>query len=274
MAPEILADRSLSCRLERAEGLTNAAFVEARARLMPESGAKWISVAGVLAMFDGVESPLTQTFGLGLFQMPTSAELTTLEDFFKERGARIFHEMSPLADKAIVGMLVERGYRPLEMTTVLYLPLRDWTARRDERAGSANVRIVEREAGDIWARTSAEGWSEYKEFAHLMLEMSRVIAAAEGNVLFLAELNGQAAGAAGLSTHEGVALFAGASTIPAWRKQGVQRALLEARFRYAREAAGCDLAMMCTAPGSSSQRNAERQGFRIAYTRTKWSLAG
>jgi GNAT superfamily N-acetyltransferase len=274
MAPEILADRSLSCRLERAEGLTNAAFVEARARLMPESGAKWISVAGVLAMFDGVESPLTQTFGLGLFQMPTSAELTTLEDFFKERGARIFHEVSPLADKAIVGMLVERGYRPLEMTTVLYLPLRDWTARRDERAGSANVRIVEREEGDIWARTSAEGWSEYKEFAHLMLEMSRVIAAAEGNVLFLAELNGQAAGAAGLSTHEGVALFAGASTIPAWRRQGVQRALLEARFRYAREAAGCDLAMMCTAPGSSSQRNAERQGFRIAYTRTKWSLAG
>jgi hypothetical protein len=46
MAPEILADRSLSCRLERAEGLTNADFVEARARLTPESGARWISVAG------------------------------------------------------------------------------------------------------------------------------------------------------------------------------------------------------------------------------------
>jgi len=46
MAPEILADRSLSCRLERAEGLTNADFVGARARLTPESGARWISVAG------------------------------------------------------------------------------------------------------------------------------------------------------------------------------------------------------------------------------------
>ena len=30
--------------------------------------------------------------------------------------------------------------------------------------------------------------------------------------------------------------------------------------------------MMVAAPGSASQRNAERQGFRIAYTRTKWML--
>ena len=79
MGPEIHADRSLSCRLERAEGLTNAEFVEARARLMPQSGAKWISVAGALAMFDGVDSPWTQTFGLGLFQMPTAPELTAIE---------------------------------------------------------------------------------------------------------------------------------------------------------------------------------------------------
>jgi hypothetical protein len=28
--------------------------------------------------------------------------------------------------------------------------------------------------------------------------------------------------------------------------------------------------MMCAQPGSASQRNAERQGFRIAYTRIKW----
>lgn len=34
------------------------------------------------------------------------------------------------------------------------------------------------------------------------------------------------------------------------------------------------LAMMVAQPGSASQRNAERQGFRTAYTRTKWCLAG
>jgi len=35
---------------------------------------------------------------------------------------------------------------------------------------------------------------------------------------------------------------------------------------------GCDIAMMAALPGSASQRNAERNGFRIAYTRTKWQL--
>jgi hypothetical protein len=36
---------------------------------------------------------------------------------------------------------------------------------------------------------------------------------------------------------------------------------------------GCDLAMMVAAAGSDSQRNAERKGFQIAYTRIKWRLS-
>jgi predicted acetyltransferase len=75
-----------------------------------------------------------------------------------------------------------------------------------------------------------------------------------------------------LNICEGVALMAGASTIPDARKQGAQLALLENRLRFAAEQ-GCDIAMMCALPGSASQRNAERQGFRIAYTRIKWQLA-
>ena len=34
----------------------------------------------------------------------------------------------------------------------------------------------------------------------------------------------------------------------------------------------CDLAMMVALAGSDSQRNAERKGFQIAYTRMKWKL--
>jgi hypothetical protein len=30
--------------------------------------------------------------------------------------------------------------------------------------------------------------------------------------------------------------------------------------------------MMGALPGSQSQKNAEKNGFRIAYTRTKWQL--
>ena len=76
-------------------------------------------------------------------------------------------------------------------------------------------------------------------------------------------------GAGRLVLHHDVALLAGASTVPEARQQGAQLGLLEARLRFAAEK-GATLAMMVAQPGSGSQRNAERQGFRIAYTRTKW----
>ena len=52
-------------------------------------------------------------------------------------------------------------------------------------------------------------------------------------------------------------------------KTGLCITLLEDRLRYA-AAQGCTIGMIVTQPGSGSQRNAERHGFRIAYTRTKW----
>src|SRR6185503_16640497 len=88
---------------------------------------------------------------------------------------------------------------------------------------------------------------------------------------FLAELDGQAIAAGAMTISDGVALLAGASTTPEHRRQGAQLALLESRLRYAAEQ-GCDIAMMGALPGSGSQRNAERHGFRIAYTRVKWHL--
>jgi hypothetical protein len=59
------ADLALSRRLERAETKSSVEFVETRARLFPGHGATWIEAAGGYALFDGIESPLSPTFGLG-----------------------------------------------------------------------------------------------------------------------------------------------------------------------------------------------------------------
>lgn len=59
----MFADLALARRLERAEAHANARFVEAWARAYPDSGATWIDVAGAYGMFDGVQSPTTQSFG-------------------------------------------------------------------------------------------------------------------------------------------------------------------------------------------------------------------
>ena len=69
-----------------------------------------------------------------------------------------------------------------------------------------------------------------------------------------------------------VALLAGASTVPSARGRGAQAAAQAARFVEARRR-GCSIAMIVTEPGSTSQRNAERRGFAVAYTRTKWQRA-
>ena len=55
----VLVDALLSARLERTEGLANARFVEARQSAV--SRAAWIEVAGAYALFDGPDSPLTQS---------------------------------------------------------------------------------------------------------------------------------------------------------------------------------------------------------------------
>jgi GNAT superfamily N-acetyltransferase len=266
------SDLALARRLERAEAKSNADFVEARAQLFPDSGAQWIEVAGAYAMFDGVRSPITQTFGLGMFDDIGVPELEQLETFFQARGAHVHHEISPLADFALFTLLSERGYRPIEFTSLLYRPLHRNADLAISHNDQMHVRLMADHEQELWAQTAAAGWSsEHLEFSHMILEFMQLGAARQGALCFLAELDGQAIATGSLFIHDGVALLAGASTIPTARNQGAQLAILERRLRYAAEQ-GCDLAMMGAAPGSTSQRNAERQGFRIAYTRVKWGL--
>jgi GNAT superfamily N-acetyltransferase len=172
----------------------------------------------------------------------------------------------------LLALLNERGYQRIEFTSVMFRQI----GRGPQAAAPRNERIQARLARDgeqeLWAQTAARGWSELTELADSILELMLICAKRSDALPFLAELDGQAIAAGLLSTCDGVALLAGASTIPEGRKQGAQRALLGSRLRYAAEH-GCDIAMVCAQPGSASQRNAERQGFRIAYTRIKWRLA-
>ncbi len=273
LAPSIpIVDLDLARRLERAEGMANRSCVESRANVFPESGACWIEVAGTLAMFDGAQSPISQTFGLGLFADVQSADLDQLESFFLERGATVQHEVCPLVDQALLRSLGERGYRPFEWSTVLIRRLDPADAQASIEFSRLRVRLIEPHERELWARLSTRGWVQDPALEDFMFEISRIVAEREGSLCFIAELDGQPIATGGLFVHEGVALFAGASTVPESRGQGAQRALFAARLRYV-QSIGCDLAVVVTLPGSLSERNAQKSGFRPAYTRTKWLLA-
>jgi GNAT superfamily N-acetyltransferase len=228
-------------------------------------------------MFDGIDSPLTQTFGLGVSGAVSAQDLDTIEQFFRERQAPIFHEVSPLADASVLALLTARAYRVVEFTSVMWQPIASGFSHQapdnSAQAPGFHSRVTARPIRDTeharWASVAARGWSHLPALAPFMEELATVNVARAGHVCYLAEIDGEPVGAAAIALVDGVALLAGASTVPAARRQGVQRALLEARLRDA-AASGCDIAMMGALPGSDSQRNAERQGFRIAYTRVKW----
>lgn len=268
----LFSDKKFSQRLERAEATANANFVEIRAKYDPEINAEWTNVNGTYALFDGVDSPATQTFGLGLFSEVNHTDLDQIETFFKKRNAPVFHEVSPLSDPSLLLFLSSRGYHPIELTNVMYKPLAHIENKKENINPSITTRVIAAEEADLWAKVVSEGWAtEMPDNGKMMLQFAKISARCTGALPYLAELDGMAIATGMLFICGDVAMLAGASTIPEGRNKGAQNALLHSRLRHATQQ-GCTLAVMAASPGSQSQKNAQKNGFMIAYTRTKWQL--
>jgi hypothetical protein len=265
----VFADLALARRLEAAEGWGSVMFAEAHRRVDPSCGAEWLVCGGTQAIFDGASSPITQSFGLGLQEPVSAATLDALEAFFAERGAAAQHEVCPLAGVGPTSALAARGYEPIEISNVMYQPV--GRPGNDPRR-RIRVRVIDRGETALWTDISARGWApEAPQLEHFMRDLGTITVEREQTWCFLAEVDGTPGAAGVLAMRDGVALFAGASTVPELRHRGLQAALLAARMRWAYDH-HCDVAMMVAEAGSGSQRNAERSGFRVAYTRTKWML--
>jgi hypothetical protein len=265
----VFADRELAKRLEAAEGYACAQFAQTRKRQFPECTSAWMKCAGTTVVFDGIDAPTTQTFGLGLFEELTPPVLDEIETFFLDRGAEVMHEVCPFAGASTLDLLCSRGYRPFEVSNVMYCAMH---RAGDDLSKNIRTRVIDAADAQLWSDISARGWAhEHPELEPFAREMGTIIAAREQSPCFLAEIDGVPGAAGALILHEGVALFGGAATVPELRCRGLQTALLQARMHYAADH-GCDLAMIVAEAGSNSQRNAERKGFRVAFTRLKWKL--
>lgn len=264
----LFMDLALAKRLERTEGHIGASFTTVRQRVAPEVGATWRDFDGVCAVFDGPESPMTQTFGLGVASETTADQLAALEAFFFTRGADAMHEVSPLGGVGTTALLVERGYRPIELSTVLVQELANV---EPPSSPTLRVRVMSAEDRAAWIEASIAGWSDDPAVAAIIRPIAEAASANEAMTHFLVERDGQIIATASMGIRDDIALLAGASTVPSGRGVGAQALVLAARLAEAKRR-GCEVAMMVAAPGSTSQRNAERRGFRVAYSRTKWRL--
>jgi GNAT superfamily N-acetyltransferase len=266
----LFADLTLARRLEATDALAGVEFACAWARLNSFTGEVFLPVAGGHAGFGGVDSPLTQAFGLGLNGPVTEADMAGMEEFYRAHGSAVNIETCPLADPSLLKLLNERGYRPIEYSNVLIRELTDGDSRTwPDPTSEVRARRPALAEAESYSLLVAKSFFENAEISPEFLSIFTSCFHAAGAFFFMAEVDGVPAGGGMMSIHQGVASFGGTGTLPEIRNRGVQKALLLARIAQAAES-GCDLAMVATNPGSGSQRNVERLGFRIAYTRTKF----
>jgi GNAT superfamily N-acetyltransferase len=129
--------------------------------------------------------------------------------------------------------------------------------------------LAGKEELDLWTLTVAQGFAEHFPVTQEILAVMKMFSLAKGTECYLARINGRVVGGATVALRGNVAGLFGASTLPEFRRRGVQTALLHARLRRAAET-NCDLAVSLAQPGSASNRNIARRGFQTLYTRVKF----
>jgi hypothetical protein len=267
----LFADLDLARRLELADAAKHIDYAEARAKLLGTGCCAWERIGGGYAVFAGADNPYSRVMGLGLDGPVSAAAFEHAEAFYLQRGVQPAFSLCPLADPTLLEHLNRRGYQIEMFMHVWCRPLVPDEAFPAPPSGIV-VRAIEPEEADLWTLVAFRGGLDSDE----AFPNDNVIIAPYPFMAhtrcWLAMHDGDLAGAATLAVHGGVASLFGASTRVPHRHLGVQHALIVARLAAAVDA-GCDLAVVHTEPGSPSQRNVERLGFRLAYTKVTMSRA-
>ncbi|QZH63129.1 GNAT family N-acetyltransferase [Mycolicibacterium farcinogenes] len=256
----------LARRIEKAE----SDLIVAATRAARDRGADGLvlPVAGGFACFAEPNSPMNKVVGLGFDGLPDEAVLGEIERAFAARGSATQVELSNLADPEVTALLSGRGYRLEEFENVLARPV------GDEPAPVSDVQV--RRADDLtaWVNVVVEGFAHpdgegpvsHEQFPADIVERAERDMEKAGATAYVALCDGVVAGGAMMRVAGSIAQLAGAATAPAYRRRGVQAALLATRLHEAADA-GCEVAVVTTAPGSKSQHNVQRRGFQLLYTR-------
>jgi GNAT superfamily N-acetyltransferase len=267
----LFCDIALAERIERVEAEMIALAGEA-ARARTAQPGFVIPLAGGVATFIEDGSPFNKVAGLGFGGIPSEAALDEVERAFGARECPVQVELSNLAEPAIGALLTDRGYRLVSFENVLGRAIEGQPEPvvapgvEVRRSGDEEFQAWHRVIVDGFAHPDTQGVPSHEEFPDEIIERAERDLAAAGGVRYIALCDGVVAGGAGLRIAEGVAQMTGAATAPAHRRRGVQTALLAARLTEA-AAAGCDIAVVTTQPGSKSQQNVQRRGFELLYTR-------
>jgi GNAT superfamily N-acetyltransferase len=215
---------------------------------------------------------MNKVLGLGLGVTVTEEDLDALELFYDERDCPIQIELCPLVSVDLVASLQRRGYvlKGFENELACALP-----HAAPPTTGQQHVEVLTGDCErDEFLRATVDGFAVPDSAPHGDRPAPDVVETIAGVmrqfihpdiVRYLVRIDGEPAGGAASVITNGVLGIFGTATRPAYRRRGVQSAIVAKALD--RAAGYADLAIATTEPGSISQRTFERFGFQVLYTR-------
>jgi GNAT superfamily N-acetyltransferase len=259
-------DKALARRLESGEEMPQVLYARTFQQTRPEIGAAEEEICGGHMVFAGLGSPIGRATGVGFERPFTPADLDQVEQFYRDHKAPSQVDLCPMHESAVFEMFKERGYAIAELNNVLYRKL-DVVEEISPPPLGCEIRrslVTESDlAGEIVEKAFfPDGAPEaFRGLIAPLYQMDRALA-------YVASVEGRlvACGTGLVIPEHKIFALCGAGTLAEFRGRGLQTALLRARMATAAEA-GCEYAVVVTQGGTTSQRNAERLGFRVAYSK-------
>jgi len=259
-------DQALARRLESCEEIPQVLYARIFKKTRPQIGAAEEELCGGHMVFAGLGSPIGRATAVGLDRSFGKDDLDRIEEFYRGHKAPSQVDLTPLHRPEVFEMFKERGYGIAELNNVLFRKLDPEEKFPPAPAGCQIRRSYPDEANVTGSIVEAAFFPDGapEAFRGLIEPLYQM----EDSRAFVATVDDKPVSCgAGLVVREHkVFALCGAGTLEAYRGRGFQTALLRARLAAAIEA-GCEYAVVVTQGGTISQRNAERLGFRVAYSK-------
>jgi ribosomal protein S18 acetylase RimI-like enzyme len=260
-------DKALARRLESCEEIPQVEYARVFQKTRPEIGAAVEEICGGHMVFAGLGSPIGRATGAGLDCPFSAADLDRIEQFYRSHGAPSQVDLCPMHGPEIFEMFKERGYSIAELNNVLYRKLDVAMKFSTSAPSGCEIRRARREEAEaagaiVESAFFPDGAPEaFRGLIAPLYEMERGLA-------YVATLDKRlvACGTGVVIPEHRMFALCGAGTLAEFRGRGLQTALLMARIQAAIEAE-CEYAVVVTQGGTTSQRNVERLGFRVAYSK-------
>ncbi len=248
-------------RIESSSARLTTATAAAFANRATGTPARAVAFAGgTLAAF-GPGRYVNRAVGVSLDDLDND-QLDELEAFFRAAGMPPSLEVASWTPATLLARLATRRYTISSFRNVYVAALDD---QLPPHHPAMTVDEVTDDTLEEWLTVLRIGNElTTPDAAAISDEWARASRKVTGTTDYLAHLDGVAAGCGSITPESGLGWIGGATTVPAYRRRGVQGALIRRRMTAAYES-GCDLAVITAVPSGDSARNVARLGFTLAY---------